>query len=148
MVFEKSYALALRMVKLYKNLTEEKKEFVLSKQILRSGTSIGANVEEAMGAQGEKDFLSKISIAYKEARETKYWLRLLNDSEYLEEKQSQSLFQDIEETLKLLGSIQKTIKQKIRNTNSKLRMKNYELGGRMKRKNGKNKTCHHIIGGG
>ena len=128
-VLEKSYALALRMVKLYKYLMEEKKEFVLSKQILRSGTSIGANVEEAMGAQGEKDFLSKISIAYKEARETKYWLRLLNDSEYLEEKQSQSLFQDIEETLKLLGSIQKTIKQKIRNTNSKLRMKNYELGG-------------------
>ena len=129
MVLEKSYALALRMVKLYKYLMEEKKEFVLSKQILRSGTSIGANIEEAMGAQSEKDFLSKISIAYKEARETKYWLRLLNDSEYLEEKQAQSLFQDIEEMLKLLGSIQKTMKQKIRNTQSKLRMKNYELGG-------------------
>jgi four helix bundle protein len=128
-VLEKSYALALRMVKLYKYLMEEKKEFVLSKQILRSGTSIGANIEEAMGAQSEKDFLSKISIAYKEARETKYWLRLLNDSEYLEEKQAQSLFQDIEEMLKLLGSIQKTMKQKIRNTQSKLRMKNYELGG-------------------
>jgi len=128
-VLEKSYALALRMVKLYKYLMEEKKEFVLSKQILRSGTSIGANIEEAMGAQSEKDFLSKVSIAYKEARETKYWLRLLNDSEYLEEKQAQSLFQDIEEMLKLLGSIQKTMKQKIRNTQSKLRMKNYELGG-------------------
>jgi len=133
-VLEKSYALALRMVKLYKYLMEEKKEFVLSKQILRSGTSIGANIEEAMGAQSEKDFLSKISIAYKEARETKYWLRLLNDSEYLEEKQAQSLFQDIEEMLKLLGSIQKTMKQKIRNTQSKLRMKNYELGGKNEEK--------------
>ncbi len=102
-VLEKSYALALRMVKLYGYLTEEKREFVLSKQILRSGTSIGANIEEAVGAQSEKDFLSKISIGYKEARETKYWLRLLNDSGYLEEEQAQSLFQDIEEMLKLLG---------------------------------------------
>jgi|LGOV01.1.fsa_nt_gb four helix bundle protein len=104
-VLEKSYALALRMVKLYGYLTEEKREFVLSKQILRSGTSIGANMEEAVGAQSEKDFLSKISIGYKEARETKYWLRLLNDSGYLEEEQAQSLFMDIEEMLKLLGSI-------------------------------------------
>ena len=115
-VLEKSYALALRMVKLYGYLTEEKREFVLSKQILRSGTSIGANMEEAVGAQSEKDFLSKISIAYKEARETKYWLRLLNDSGYLEEEQAQSLFMDIEEMLKLLGSIQKTMRQKIRNS--------------------------------
>jgi len=104
-VLEKSYALALRMVKLYGYLTEEKREFVLSKQILRSGTSIGANMEEAVGAQSEKDFLSKISIGYKEARETKYWLRLLNDSGYLEEEQAQSLFMDIKEMLKLLGSI-------------------------------------------
>ena len=115
-VLEKSYALALRMVKLYGYLTEEKREFVLSKQILRSGTSIGANMEEAVGAQSEKDFLSKISIGYKEARETKYWLRLLNDSGYLEEEQAQSLFMDIEEMLKLLGSIQKTMRQKIRNS--------------------------------
>lgn len=115
-VLEKSYALALRTIKLYKYLTREKKEFALSKQILRCGTSIGANVEEAMGAQSEKDFLSKISIAYKEARETKYWLRLLKDSEYLEEMSAQSLFQAVEEMLKLLGSIQKTMKQKIRNS--------------------------------
>ena len=117
-VLEKSYALALRMVKLYGYLTEEKREFVLSKQILRSGTSIGANIEEAVGAQSEKDFLSKISIGYKEARETKYWLRLLNDSGYLEEEQAQSLFQDIEEMLKLLGSIQKTMRQKLNIRNS------------------------------
>lgn len=82
-MLEKSYALALRMVKLYRYLTEEKREFVLSKQILRCGTSIGANIEEAVGAQSGKDFLSIISIGYKEARETKYWLRLLNDSGYL-----------------------------------------------------------------
>ena len=110
-VLEKSYALALRMVKLYGYLTEEKREFVLSKQILHSGTSIGANMEAAVGAQSEKDFLSKISIGYKEARETKYWLRLLNDSGYLEEGQAQSLFRDIREMLKLLGAIQKTMKQ-------------------------------------
>ena len=115
-VLEKSYALALRIVELYKYLTEEKKEFVLSKQILRSGTSIGANVEEAEGAQSEKDFLSKMSIAYKEARETKYWLRLLNDSGYLEKNPTDSLFHDIEEVLKLIGSIQKTMKYKIRNS--------------------------------
>ena len=114
-VQEKSYALALRIVELYKYLTKEKKEFVLSKQILRSGTSIGANVEEAEGAQSEKDFLSKMSIAYKEARETKYWLRLLNDSGYLEKDQTASLFHDREEVLKLLASIQKTMKHKIRN---------------------------------
>jgi four helix bundle protein len=117
-VLEKSYALALRMVKLYKYLTEEKREFVLSKQRLRCGTSIGANIEEAVGAQSEKDFLSKISIGYKEARETKYWLRLLNDSGYLEQEQAQSLFQDIEEMLKMLGSIQKTMKQKLNIRNS------------------------------
>ena len=70
-VLEKSYALALRMVKLYKYLTEEKREFVLSKQILRCGTSIGANIEEAVGAQSEKDFLSKISIGYKEVKNGK-----------------------------------------------------------------------------
>ena len=69
---------------------EEKKEIVLSRQILRSGTSIGANIEETIGAQSDKDFLSKMSVAYKEARETKYWLRLLNDSEYLEAKEAQS----------------------------------------------------------
>jgi four helix bundle protein len=117
-VLEKSYALALRVVKLYGYLTEEKREFVLSKQILRSGTSVGANIEEAVGAQSEKDFLSKISIGYKEARETRYWLRLLNDSGYLEEEQAQSLFMDIEEMLKMLGSIQKTMKQKLNIRNS------------------------------
>ncbi len=73
----KSYDFAIRIVRIYKYLCEEKKEYTLSKQLLRSGTSIGANVEEAIGGQSEKDFFAKLTIAYKEARETKYWIRLL-----------------------------------------------------------------------
>ena len=108
----KSYAFALRIVKLYRYLCGEKKEFVLSKQIVRSGTSIGANVEEAIGGQSRKDFLSKMSIAYKEARETHYWLRLLRDSDILETKHAESVIEDCEELLKLTGSIIRTTKLK------------------------------------
>jgi four helix bundle protein len=89
-VQEKSYAFALRVVKLYKHLTVSKKEFVLSKQVLRSGTSIGANIEEAIGGQSERDFLAKMAIALKESRETHYWLKLLRDSEYLTQAESES----------------------------------------------------------
>ena len=106
----KSYAFALRMVKLYRYLNGEKKEFVLSKQIVPSGTSIGANVEEAIGGQSKKDFLSKMGIAYKEARETHYWLRLLRDSNVLDAKQAESIMEDCEELLKLSGSIIRTKK--------------------------------------
>lgn len=112
-VQEKSYAFALRIVKLYRYLCEEKKEFVLSKQIVRSGTSIGANIEEAIGGQSDRDFLSKMSIAYKEARETHYWLRLLRDSDILEDQHADSLIIDCGELLKLTGSIIKAMKQKI-----------------------------------
>jgi len=117
-VQEKSYAFALRIVKLYRWLCEEKKEFVLSKQILRSGTSVGANVEEAIGGQSEKDFLSKMAIAYKEIRETHYWLRLLHDSNYIDENAFKSVIADCEELTKILGSITKTMKTKfvIRNS--------------------------------
>ena len=107
---DKSYDFALRIIKLYKYLIEEKKEYVLSKQILRSGMSIGANVEEAIGGQSRKDFLAKISIAYKETRESHYWLRLLRDSSFLDPEVAQSLLSDCEELLKILGSIQKTTK--------------------------------------
>ena len=100
------------MVKLYRYLCTEKKEFVLSKQIVRSGTSIGANVEEAIGGQSKMDFLSKMGIAYKEARETHFWLRLLRDSNVLDTKQAESLMQDCEELLKLSGSIIRTTKPK------------------------------------
>ena len=110
----KSYDFAVRVVKLYKHLSQEKKEFVLSKQLLRSGTSVGANVEEAIGGQSRKDFFAKLTIAYKEARESHYWIRLLKDTDFLSDKESVSLLKDIEEILKIIGSIQKTI----RNTNS------------------------------
>ena len=115
-VQEKSYAFALRVVKLYRWLSETKKEFVLAKQILRSGTSIGANVEEAIGGQSKKDFYSKMTIAYKESRETHYWLRLLHDAEFIDNNLYQSIIADCEELLKILGSITKTMKSKIRNS--------------------------------
>ncbi len=110
----KSYNFAVRVVKLYKHLSQEKKEFVLSKQLLRSGTSIGANIEEAIGGQSRKDFFAKLTIAYKEARESHYWIRLLKDTDFLSDKESESLLTDIDEILKIIGSIQKTV----RNTNS------------------------------
>jgi four helix bundle protein len=107
---EKSFQFSLRIIKLYKYLKDEKKEFILAKQILRSGTSIGSNVEESIGGQSSKDFFAKISIAYKEARETHYWLRLLKESEYLENRLADSLLDDCNELLKIIGSIQKTLK--------------------------------------
>ena len=112
---EKSYAFALRIVKTYQFLCSEKKEYVLSKQLMRAGTSVGANVEEAIGGQSDRDFLSKISISYKEARESHYWIRLLRDSNYLTEKQAESLLKDNEELLKIMGSIKKTMRMKIEN---------------------------------
>ena len=107
----KSFSFALRIVKLYQFLSSEKKEFVLSKQILRSGTSIGANVEEATGGQSKKDFIAKISISYKEARETKYWIKLLVATGYLENDLSKSLLDDAEELCRILSSILLTSKQ-------------------------------------
>lgn len=106
----KSYDFALRIVKVYKYLSQEKKEFVLSKQLLRSGTSIGANIEESIGGQSRADFFAKLTIAYKETRESKYWIRLLRDSEYLTMEQSEDLLKDVEELLKIIGSIQKTVR--------------------------------------
>jgi four helix bundle protein len=109
LIQEKSYSFSLRVIKLYKFLVENK-EYVLSKQILRSGTSIGANVEEAIGSHSRKDFQAKFSIIYKEARETRYWLRVLKDSGFLTEPLSRSLIEDCEELLRIIGSIQKTLK--------------------------------------
>lgn len=107
-VKNKSYAFALHTIKLYKHLSEVEKEYFLSKQILKSGTSIGANIEEADAAISKADFSSKISIAYKEARETCYWLRLLLDSDYLDKKSFDSIFVDAEELCKLLFTILKS----------------------------------------
>lgn len=91
----KSYAFAIKIVTTYRYLTEVKKEFVLSKQLLRSGTSIGSNVEEAIGGQSDKDFFTKITIAYKEARESKYWIRLLSDTGYFEKDKSRELLMSL-----------------------------------------------------
>ncbi|MBK6875419.1 MAG: four helix bundle protein [Ignavibacteria bacterium] len=110
-IMDKSYDFALRTAKLYLFLREEKKEFEMSKQILRSGTSIGANVEEAIGGQSRKDFASKLGIAYKEARETKFWLRLLTDTKLITPAISSSMLNDCEELLRILGSILKTIRR-------------------------------------
>lgn len=112
---EKSFAYAIRIINLYKYLCEEKKEYVLSKQLLRSGTSIGANIEEAIGGQSDKDFISKLSTAYKEARETIYWLKLLYAASYLSKDQAESMLNDGEEVCKILGKIQLTMKTVIRN---------------------------------
>jgi four helix bundle protein len=108
----KSYAFAVRIVRLYQHLANEKKEFVLSKQVLRCGTSIGANVEEAIGGQSRADFVSKLSIAYKEARETTYWLRLLKDTDYITAAQFESVHVDAEELCRIIAAIQKTTKGK------------------------------------
>ncbi|MGQ8338920.1 four helix bundle protein [Sunxiuqinia sp. A32] len=110
---DKSYDFALRIIEVYKQLTQNEREFVLSKQLLRSGTSIGANAEEAIGAQSKKDFLSKISISYKEARETKYWIRLLRDSNYINQDKANNLIQEVDELLKLMGAIISTTKKRL-----------------------------------
>jgi four helix bundle protein len=111
----KSYAFSLRIIQLYKFLCDEKKEFTLSKQVLRSGTSIGANVEEATAGQSKKDFIAKMYIAFKEARETHYWLRLLKDSGFIEEKLANSFLADNDELIRMLSSITKTARENLGN---------------------------------
>ena len=107
----KSYKFAIRIVKLYQFLSGEKKEFVLSKQILRSGTAIGALIREAEFAQSKADFTNKMNVALKEANETSYWLEILKDTDYLNEKIFQSLHSDCEELIKMLVSSVKTSKK-------------------------------------
>ncbi len=100
----------MKIVKLSQYLVREKKEYVLSKQLLRSGTSIGANAEEAVGGQSEKDFIAKMSISYKEARESRYWIRLLYDTGYITETRKDELIVLIDELLRIIGSIIKSSK--------------------------------------
>ena len=109
-VFDKSKKFEIRVVKLYNYLCDEKKEFVLSKQLLRSGTSIGANIAEANSAFSKKDFLAKMYIAFKECSESKYWLELLHETDYLTQSQFDSINSDCTEIQKLLSSITKTLK--------------------------------------
>lgn len=107
---EKSYKFALRIVKLSQYLNDEKHEFVLSKKVLDSGTSIGVLVEEARQGENRADFLQKLSVANKEAFKTNFWLRLLRDGGFLSEKQSESLLNDCEELQKMLISTLKTVR--------------------------------------
>ena len=107
-VLEKSRQFGLRVVKMCRYLREAKREYVLSKQVLRSGTSIGANVTEAQRGQSRADFYSKMCIAQKEAKETEYWLWLLHEGGFLTEKEYSSMQQDVEELLSVLAAICKT----------------------------------------
>lgn len=108
---EKSYEFAIRVVNFYKYLGNEKKEFILSKQVLRSGTSIGANVQEGLGAFSRKEFIHKMQLSYKESRETIYWIKLLRDTKYITKKQAEDLLDDATEISKILTSILKTTKK-------------------------------------
>lgn len=107
-LYTKAYNFAVRIVKAYQYLSDDKKEFVLSKQLLRSGTSIGAYIAEANGAISKSDFSAKISIAYKECLETKYWLSLLKDTGFIENNAFESIYQDADEIGKILFSILKS----------------------------------------
>ena len=108
---EKTIEFSIRIVKCFKFLTEEKKEFILSKQMLRSGTSIGANVHESIQAQSRADFVSKLSIALKEASETSYWLILLHKTDYINEQIFRSLKNDLDEIIRIIISTLKKIKE-------------------------------------
>ena len=106
----KSKDFAIRIVRAYKYLTQEKNEFVMSKQLLRSGTSIGANVKEAVRGQSKADFYSKLNISLKEASETEYWLEILYETEYIDEKLFNSIYADCQEIIKILVAITKNQK--------------------------------------
>jgi len=114
LVLDKSYKFAVRIVKLHQYLNNEKKEYILSKQIMRSGTSIGANVNEAQSAVSKSDFINKFGIALKEIRETQYWLNLLKDSGYISEKLHGSLLTDCIELAKLINRIILTTKTNLK----------------------------------
>ena len=111
LIDKRSYKFALRVVKAYRYLTKQQNEYVLSKQLLRSGTSIGAMMREAKFAQSRADFVSKASIALKEANETLYWLELLHDSEYIDEKTFNSIHTEAHEITSILASIVKSTKE-------------------------------------
>ena len=110
---DKSYAFALKISRLCLGIQKQQKEFVLSKQLLRSSTSIGSNVEESIGGHSKKDFYYRITVAYREARESHYWIRLLTDLDFIDKNESEALLADAEEILKLSGSIKRTLQKQI-----------------------------------
>ena len=115
-IVDKSKVFALRIIRMYKFLVEKRKEFVLSKQVLRSGTSIGANIRESQRGQSKADFYAKFYIALKEADETSYWLELLNESDMLPDKQFSSIYLDCNELISMLVAITATQKQSCQQT--------------------------------
>jgi four helix bundle protein len=112
LIYQKAYQFAIRVVKAYRHLCAEQKEFVLSKQLLRSGTAIAANISEANGAISRADFRAKMSIAYKESLETQYWLSLLKDTGYIQLKAFDSIYQDAAEVSKMLCKLVKNTQKK------------------------------------
>ena len=118
LIQEKTFLFAKNIISIFKVLKSER-EYIISKQLIRSGTTIGALIEETIGAESTKDFLHKISIAYKEARETKYWLRLLLETEMINKEIGNKLLFEIEEILRIIGSIQKNTKAKLEAENIK-----------------------------
>lgn len=115
----KSFHFAIVIINLYKNLTEEKREYVLIKQLLRSGTSIGANIREAQNAQSDSDFVYKLYVSQKECDETLYWLELLKETNYISEESFAKLHQEANEILKMLKSSILTVKQRIQRSKLK-----------------------------
>ena len=115
----KSKAFALRIINLYKYLCDEQKEYVLSKQILRSGTAIGANLAEARRAISKKDFMAKVYVALKECSETEYWLELLYESGYVKQEWFESIYEDCQELLRILNATTKKLVQESRNNEKK-----------------------------
>ncbi|MDR0567136.1 MAG: four helix bundle protein [Prevotellaceae bacterium] len=118
LMLDKTFEFAVRIVNLYKQLTTDKKEFVMSKQILRSGTSMGANSEEANSGQSKKDFIAKLEIVLKEAKETRYWLRLLNKTEYIDSKIFESMLADCTEIIAIVTAIILTTRKNINSSNN------------------------------
>ena len=112
LLLDKSEAFSGRILKMYKYLSSDKNELIISKQILRSGTSIGANISDSRNAQSNADFINKLNIALKEADETLYWIKILHNGEYINEKEYESIYNDADELVKLLVSSIKTLKQK------------------------------------
>ena len=112
-IYIKSKKFAVRIVNLYRYLKEDKKEFVMSKQLLRCGTSIGANIAESGCAISDKDFLSKLYVAFKECAETQYWLDIMHETAYLNDQEYQSISDDCTELKKILSSITKTTREKV-----------------------------------
>jgi four helix bundle protein len=111
--YEKAFKFSIRIVRLYQYLCKDKKEYVLSKQILRSGTSIGANIKEALQAQSKRDYLSKMNVALEEASETEYWLDLLQSTDYIDDKMYSSMIEDCRELIKILVSTVKTTRKSL-----------------------------------